>query len=159
MVVDYQMYAAVLYACDRIAEGCTPTEACRRANISYAQFDHACKNAVELGMAHDVAAQRGSDVLADLLVHIFDPNYPTVYEPDPQKARIKSENIKWLLSRRFNKRYGDRMEITAEITVSHVITSQLDAAKQRLLAAASEQILDDVTYKLVPPPPPQKAVN
>lgn len=154
MPTTYEYYAAVLYAFDRIMEGQTPTKACDMANLPYRKFIQLVKEDNELALRYDEANQIGADTMADGLVSIFDPSSP-LYESDDKKAKIKSDNAKWLLSRRFNKKYGERVEIKQEVTISHVITSQLEAARQRSLGATAEQAMDyiEAEYVELPPPP------
>ncbi len=154
MPTTYEYYAAVLYVFDRITEGHTPTKACQMANLPYRKFIQLVKEDNELALRYDEANQIGADTMADALVDIFNPDSP-LYESDDKKAKIKSDNAKWLLSRRFNKKYGERVEIKQEVTISHVITQQLEAARQRSLGATAEQAADyiDVEYTELPPPP------
>lgn len=107
-----------------------------------------------LALLYDEANQLGADTMADALVSITDPDSP-YYEADDKKAKNVSDNIKWVLSRRFNKKYGERVEIKQEVTVSHVITSQLEQARLRSIGAIEEQRTDfvEADYVMLPPPP------
>lgn len=154
MPTIHEYYAAVLFAFERVAEGRMPTEACRLANIPYRKFIQLVNANNELALMYDEVNQLGADTLADALVNIFEPD-SALYESDDKKAKIKSDNAKWVLARRFNKKYGERVEIKQEVTVSHVITSQLEAARVRSQTAIAEQRTDfvDADYVLLPPPP------
>jgi len=55
--------------------------------------------------AYVQAKDRSHDVLADELLSIPDA------EPDVQRATLKSNNIKWLLSKRAASKYGDKLSI------------------------------------------------
>ncbi len=69
------------------------------------------------------ARQEGLEELADDLLDI------TEKEPDVLKARLKSENLRWVLSKRKPHVYGDRIDINMNATVD--IRAALDEAKSR----------------------------
>lgn len=71
------------------------------------------------------AIEQGLHALADSLIDL-----PDQYA-DPIKARLKSENIKWFLSKRMHRVYGDKLDVNIEQSVS--IQAALDAANQRVL--------------------------
>jgi exoribonuclease R len=71
-----------------------------------------------------IARQEGLEELADSLLDIVDE-----YQ-DVQKARVKSENIRFLLSKRKPHVYGDRIDIN--ITERVDIAAALNEAKARL---------------------------
>lgn len=71
------------------------------------------------------ARQEGLEHLADSLVSISDEYV------DVQRARLKSENLRWLLSKRKPHIYGDRLDVSISATVD--ITSALIEAKNRAL--------------------------
>ena len=72
----------------------------------------------------NIARQDGLEVLADDLIDIADNT------PDVQKARLKSDNYKWLLSKRKSHIYGDRLDVTLIQKVD--IMGALSAAKNRM---------------------------
>jgi hypothetical protein len=55
---------------------------------------------------------------------------------DVQKAKIKSENIKWLASKRSRETYGDRTDINIHQTLD--LSSVLNAANSRVLPMLRE---------------------
>lgn len=71
------------------------------------------------------ARQEGLELLADDLIDITDR------ESDVNKARLISENTKWLLSKRKSKTYGDRLDVNINQTVD--IGSALLDARARAL--------------------------
>lgn len=152
MPTEYEIYGAVLYAIERISQGKTPTKAVDEANITWATFRKYIERVPELASALDEAEQRGADAMADALITIFDPSSP-YYESDEKRAKVISDNIKWVLGRRFNKKYGERIEIKQEVTIAHVITQQLEAARQRSALAAGNANVIDGEYVMLPPPP------
>mgnify|MGYP001260828064 CR=1 FL=1 len=52
-------------------------------------------------------------------------------EPDVYKARLKSDNIKWVLSKRIPQVYGDRIDVTVNQTID--ISQALSDARKRAL--------------------------
>jgi len=97
-------------------------------------FDASCIGAQNIGF----------ELHADNLLTI-----PDEYE-DVNKARLKSENIKWHLSKRASHRYGDRMVLDINNTID--LKGALVDAQQRLVKLApshSEQAID-VTPQLQP---------
>lgn len=71
------------------------------------------------------ARQEGLEELGDSLLSI------PVEEQDVQRARIRSENIRWLLSKRKPETYGDRLDLNVNQTVD--IGTALAEAKKRAL--------------------------
>ncbi len=71
------------------------------------------------------AREAGYYRLAESLMTIFET------ERDPAKAKILSDNLKWLLSKWNAKKYGDKIEITGDGTVS--IALALEQARARTL--------------------------
>lgn len=86
-----------------------------------AYFDNVCTRALALGF----------EVLADSLTTIPEEI------PDVQVARLKSDNVKWLLARRASAKYGDRLDININETVN--IRGALEAAKARALPIRYQQ--------------------
>lgn len=155
MATAYEQYAAVLYAIEKISQGYTPTKAVDEANIPWATFKKYTTEDPTLAAMLDEADQRGADAMADALLTLGHKNNPYSCT-DPKEQKVISDNIKWLLSRRHNRKYGEKVEVKVEATVQHVIVEQLEAARQRSYAAITEQRLPvlDADYVLLPPPPP-----
>ena len=77
----------------------------------------------------------GLEYLADSLLTVVDD------KPDVQKARVHSDNLKWLLSKRKPQIYGDRIELNVNQTVD--IGGALAEAKRRALPqSVPDPILD-----------------
>lgn len=86
------------------------------------------------------ARQEGLEHMADGLMTVADE------ERDVQRARLKSDNAKWLLSKRKPSVYGDKVDIHVSQTID--ISGALSEAKQRaLMSAADVAKLKDVTPK------------
>lgn len=70
------------------------------------------------------ARQEGLEKLADDLITLADDI------DDVQRARLKSDNYKWLLSKRKPAVYGDKVDIHVSQTID--ISGALDDAKKRI---------------------------
>lgn len=87
-----------------------------------------------------LARQEGLEQLADDLINI-----PDTYA-DVLRGRLKSENVRWLLSKRKAETYGDRVELNVNHQVD--IGTALTEARQRALPgrytelAAAKQVLE-----------------
>lgn len=142
MSTPYDFYPAVLAAIDLMSQGYTKTHACDTQNIRVATFDQYVNRDTQLQeLAHE-AETRGYDALADALVRI-DSNEMHGCS-DPKMAKVLSDNIKWLLSKRRSKEYGERITVNHNITADKAITDALAAGKHRALAA-QESVIIDVT--------------
>lgn len=90
------------------------------------------------------ARDKGYDELGESLLTI-----PDTYE-DAAKARLKSENIRWLLARRAASRYGDRLEMNVNGTID--LNAALNEASMRLrrdsaLTIEGETLDNSITYE------------
>jgi transposase-like protein len=96
---------------ESLTEGKTLSETASTVGISVstlsqwrmkdADFDNSCSRAQSIGF----------EIQADSLLRIPEEI------PDVQRARLKSENIRWLLARRAAHKYGDRLEVNLNQTV------------------------------------------
>lgn len=85
----------------------------------------------------DLARQEGLEHLADSLINIAD-EYEDVF-----KARLKSDNLKWLLAKRKPHTYGEKIELNINKTID--ISGALeDARKRALLPICYPQPIDYV---------------
>lgn len=134
MSLTYDYYPAVLYALGEIGQGRTLTDACDLANINVTIFDRYVKQDTELQSMYEEVVQRGNDAMADALVNI--DNHKIHGQSNPQMAKIISDNIKWVLSKRDSKRFGERIEVKHELTLDRAILTALEAAKQRSIVDA-----------------------
>lgn len=82
------------------------------------------------------ARQEGLEHLADGLIDAHKT------EPDVQRARLKSDNAKWLLSKRKPTIYGDKVDIHVSQTID--IGSALSEARKRALPQLSGVDPNDV---------------
>ena len=145
MALPYDYYPAVLYAIDLISQGNTLTEACDQSNLPISTFHNYIKRDENLHAMYVEADQRGSDAMADALVNI--DNHRVHGQSDPKMAKVISDNIKWVLSKRKPKEYGDRVQVDHSVTVDVAITTALDAARRRVPIADQSEVIDaEVVY-------------
>ena len=147
MSTSYDYYPAVLYAIDQISQGQTITFACDKANITVQTLERYLKNDPALKDMYEEALQRGYDALADALINI--DNHKIHGHSDAKMAKVVSDNIKWVLSKRDQKRFGEKIQVTHEITADKAIIAALEAGKRRTALPSPAQVID-VTYEEVP---------
>ena len=140
MTLPYDYYPAVLYAIDLISQGETVTSACDRSNLSISTFHNYLNRDDNLRAMYNEADQRGSDAMADALINI--DNHRIHGQSDPKMAKVISDNIKWVLSKRKPKEFGDRVQVDHSVTVDVAITTALDAARRRVPVADQSEIID-----------------
>lgn len=140
MTITYDYYAAVINVIDLIMEGRTQTAACDEVRIPVRTFKDYIKNNTQLQAMLEEAEQRGADAMADALL---DPDGDGVYgRTDPKMAKIMSENIKFVLGKRFSKKYGDKLEVTHNITADRAIIDALNAGKNRAAMLDYDDVID-----------------
>lgn len=128
--LPYDFYPGVLRAITLISQGQTKTRACDTALVPVQTFDSYVKENMQLGALFMEAEVRGRDAMADALLQ--PANHLQYGETNPQMAKIVSDNIKWYLSKKDPKSYGERIEIKHEITLDRAITDAMDRAKARI---------------------------
>lgn len=131
-----------MQALEYITEGRTRTDACDKAGVSIPVFERTCKEVPEMADLLADAERRGYDALADALITI--DNHAVHGQSDPKMAKVISDNIKWLLSKRRIKDYGDKIQIDHTITADAAIIGALTASRQRVaqLAITSGTVID-----------------
>lgn len=128
--LPYDSLPSVLLALDLISQGNSETMACDEAGVSVSTFRYHIKNDDKLQEMYDEAFQRGTDAMADALLN---PDNHSLYgHSDAKMAKVQSDNIKWLLSKRRPKDFGDRIEVNHTITADKAITQALLAARNRV---------------------------
>lgn len=148
MSLPYDYYPAVMGAIDLISQGYTKTHACDEMKIRIPTFESHVKSSPQLQELLHEAETRGYDAMADALLRI---DNDTIYgQSDPKMAKVISDNIKWLLARRRQKEYGDRVTVQHNITADKAITEALIAGRNRA-ALASQSDYIDVTPVVVEP--------
>ena len=109
---------------DLLANGQTLAKACETVGLSTGQFMQRLPNRTSLAHAFVCDRDAGAEVLADSLLGLTDT------EADVNRARLKSDNIKWILSRRHAAKFGDRIDVNVNATVD--LTSAISEARNRL---------------------------
>ena len=110
-------------AIEMAVEGESLTRITKELCLSANAFWRARKSDPVFQKTFERARREGLEHIADGLLTITDE------EPDVYRARLKSDNAKWLLSKRKPEVYGDRVEVNVNQTVD--IRSALDTARQR----------------------------
>jgi len=75
----------------------------------------------------DAARKEGLEDLADDLIGIADD-----VSMDVHRAKLKSDNIKWILSKRKPETYGERIDLHVNTNID--ITKALESAKARIVS-------------------------
>lgn len=91
--------------------------------------------------AFEQARQEGLEPTADALTTIADEYV------DVQRARLKSDNLKWLLSKRKPEIYGDKVDIHVSQTID--ISSALNEARSRAALPVNDQKVIDIGVKQI----------
>lgn len=94
------------------------------------------------GNSFEQARQEGLEHLADGLMTVADEY------TDVQRARLKSDNAKWLLSKRKPAIYGDKVDIHVSQTID--ISAALTDARKRALPPAIDSNTDDEMIDVTP---------
>lgn len=138
----YDYLPLVMKAIEIISGGTTRTDACDEAGITIPTFEAYVNRTPELQELLAEAERRSYDALADALINI--DNHHLHGRSDPKMAKVISDNIKWLLSKRSTKTYGDKIEVTHNLTADRAITDAIMQGRSRvaqaLLAPPAEAI-------------------
>lgn len=126
-------FADALSIVRKLAAGMTLRQACAEHNTPGASFRHLIEKEPELKKLYDEAIDVGNDMLADML--LADAELPV----ETARARMLSDNIKWLLERRKPDRYGQRIQHTMENNATASLIAALDASIQRIPMPKSEE--------------------
>lgn len=116
------------------AEGEPVGEIRRALGLSTMLFHRALQNDLDFKIQYQDARREGLEELADQLITI-----PDTYE-DVLRGRLKSENIRWLLSKRKADVYGDKFEVNVHTTVD-IGTALAEAQSRTNLLPISYQQL------------------
>jgi hypothetical protein len=117
-------------ACELVAQGMFITDAAKQLGFAPCTFYEWRDKYPEFASRLARAEDQGFDALADRLV-----SAPDDYE-DVQRARLYSDNVKWILARR-SKRYADRMDLSISQVID--IGSALADARARALRPVCDQ--------------------
>lgn len=111
-------------ACDLAAQGVSITDICAALGISTRTMAKMRANLPAFGNEFARAREVGAAVAAERLDVIPD-------EADVQRARLRSDNLKWRLARQFRDQFGDRVDVGVNVTVN--LADALRDAKARTL--------------------------
>ena len=136
----YDIMPKVTMAIEHIAQGYTKTHACDEVGISIAIFDRTVAASDELQVMLGEATERSYDAMADALLRI--DNHELYGHSNPQMAKVMSDNIKWLLSKRKAKTYGDKLEVTHNITADRQLIDALNQGRERATLALNPPVID-----------------
>lgn len=118
---------------ERVATGETATAACRELGVHFNAFNLKCYRYPSLRKAHTQAQAAASDALAERVLDIPDE------EPDVQRARLKSDNIKWYVAKINPRKYGDSLNVNVTEEVS--LRDAMAAARERVGSVIEGQVL------------------
>lgn len=144
----YDYYPLVLKALELISQGQVVTRSCDQAGIAVATFEAYVARDPNLQQMRVEAERRGHDALADALINI--DNHRIHGHSDPKMAKVVSDNIKWFLSKKDTKRFGDKVEVTHTLTADRAIVDALNAARARVTQIASP-VVEDAIFEVITP--------
>jgi hypothetical protein len=134
------------------AEGAKLKEICAQIGITVGTLSTWLSDNPDFLSQFSRASQEGYDLLAEELLEI-----PDTYE-DINRGRLKSDNIKWILARRAASKYGDKVTLDINQTVSigaalsealARVAVQGDDTKPQAIDITSEVIERDTDLKSV----------
>lgn len=142
--VKYPILMAIL---QEIADGVTPSEACKKNGTSLASLRYHLAQDEELEALFKDALDVGNDALADQLIDI------DKIHSNPAMASVISKNIQWLLERRASARYGARVQVSMENNATKEFLAVLDKAMDRIPTASAPQVpvITDASFEIVEP--------
>ena len=115
---------------DQLANGQTLVKACESVGITTGAFMQRLPSKTSLAVAFAHARDAGAEVMADSLLSIPDE------VADVNRARLKADNIKWILARRHAGKYGDRIDVNVNAQVD--LTSAIAEARNRLRSVCDQ---------------------
>lgn len=110
-------------ALDGAAQGKTLNEIAELAGVSFGTWCAMLRENNALAQSYASAREIGHDVLADQLLKI------PLEQEDVNRARLLSDNIKWVLARRASGKYGDKLSVDISGTVD-LTAIMADSAKR-----------------------------
>lgn len=152
ITLGYDLYPKVLLVLTALSEGQIETRACVEAGIPVGTFRKYVTQTPELQEQYEEALILGRDALAEALLdpdgqmsdHMF-------ARSDPKMAKVMSDNIKWFLSKKDVKRFGDRMEVNVHHSADTAITEALAAARGRTSLLAPPTDVVDAQFEEIEP--------
>lgn len=142
-----ETYTKLLRVLELVSEGRTLTSACDEVNIGVGTFVRHVQSQEEFQDLFAEAEQRGYDTLADILLEINTHHYYAA--GDAKMANVLSSNIKWYLSKKQPKKYGEKITVENIYTLDRTITDALARARDR---ATGVQALEHLTQEIIDVP-------
>jgi hypothetical protein len=105
--------------CDAISNGAALYKVCKwlRESPDFAE---------KYALARELQQDRAADEIVEVARS----------EPDPQRARVLVDAIKWRASKLAPKKYGDRVDMNLTATIENIPQEQIDARLTELLGKA-----------------------
>lgn len=136
MVLAHEEKKALLNAViSRIENGESLKVAAQMEGVTTQQFNHFLRSDKEAFVAYERAREIRADLLADQIIEIADE------EPDAAKARNRIDARKWIASKHYSKRYGDRLDVNVSMQID--IAATLEEARGRLLPISDQSNIID----------------
>lgn len=130
-------------ACELRCEGYTQEQICKYLSVKPYWLAKWAADLPAFERAWAFARDVQTEHLADTLLHVTDGLEPQ----NVGVARLQSENVRWLLSK-WNRRYGDRLDLNIEQTVN--IAGALAEARARLLPKRYQTDADAAEFRALP---------
>lgn len=147
-----KIYTQCMGAIDLISQAWTETAACDECRISVRAFRKYTEENDELRELRDEAIVRGYDRMADKLL---DPFGDKLYgDSDPKRAKLVSDNMKWLLARRRPDQYSERVKIEHTVTADRAIIEALERGRERVSSMVIDTVARDITPRVLSAPLP-----
>lgn len=131
---NYERYADAMRVIELVAEGRTLTAACRDVRMPYGTFRKLLASSETLRDLYAEAEHQSYDLMAEALLEI--ETHELYGTQDARMAKVMSDNIKWLLSKRRPKDFGDKVQVEVNVTADRAIVDALERAKHRAIAHA-----------------------
>lgn len=128
--------------------GHLPTRACRRVGITWSALRKACDSDKQLDAMLLDAMQECRDMLAELLITITDLDEGELGETDVKLAKLKSDNIKWLLEKYWPDKFGQKIKVETG-RADEAIIAALNSAINRIPLPAPVMVIEG---QIVDPP-------
>lgn len=107
-----------------VADGIPQATACKNRDVPHIEFWRWCKMCAEHQGLLDEAREVGAHALVGQVMELAD----TI--PDPARARVKADNLKWLARVQAPQTFGDKVNL--DVTGSIDLTAAMSAGLQRL---------------------------
>ena len=108
-----------------VENGDSLKKACAKEGIKTQTFTHYLRSDKEAAVAYARAIEIRADLMADEIIEIADT------ATDAAKARNQIDARKWVASKHYAKRYGERIDVN--VTMQLDINAALEEAQSRLL--------------------------